>query len=85
MSTRPSQPMRVATSIAYTMSSELRPVMPGDGSADRIDIDVSERTNTSRKYASAVKQAFRLPASTPSGHPAPGKIAVHSPSSGAWS
>ena len=49
MRTRPSQPMRVATSIAYTMSSELRPVMPGVGSADRIAIDVSERTNISRK------------------------------------
>ena len=35
--------------------------MPGVGSADRIAIDVSDRTNISRKYASAVKHAFELP------------------------
>ncbi|MBK6669500.1 MAG: hypothetical protein IPG46_07390 [Actinobacteria bacterium] len=49
MSTRPSAPSRVATSIVKAMSSALSPLSPGIGSADRIDMEVSERTNISRK------------------------------------
>jgi len=52
--------------MAYTMSSEASPRPFGVGGADRIDIDVSERTYISRKYASAVKHALELPAALPS-------------------
>ncbi len=49
ISTRPSAPSRVATSMAYTMSSGCRPDSAWLGSADRIAMEVSDRTNTSRK------------------------------------
>ena len=56
--------------------------MPGVGSADRIAIDVSERTNISRKYASAVKHAFELAGLDAFGDsPRPGRSRSTPPSS----
>ena len=65
--------------MAYTMSSGAS-WSSGVGSADRIDMEVSDRTNTSRKYASAVKHARVSPPDPVSVHSACGNIAVQSPS-----
>ena len=85
MSTRPSHPMRVASSTARAISEAGRAPSTALGRAERMAMEVSDRTNISRKYADTVKQALGSPSSAPSGHSAWGKAPVQLPPSGSIS